>query len=84
MRVFGYARVSTSQQSLDIQIKALKAEGVEDHRLFTDKATGSNTERSGLDALRNKIETGDLILVKKLDRLERDTADMVHLIKEFD
>lgn len=84
MRVFGYARVSTSQQSLDVQMKALKAEGVEDHRLFTDKATGSNKERSGLDALRNKIETGDLILVKKLDRLERDTADMVHLIKEFD
>lgn len=84
MRVFGYARVSTSQQSLDIQIKALKAEGVEDHRLFTDKATGSNIERSGLDALRNKLEKGDLVLVKKLDRLGRDTADMVHLIKEFD
>lgn len=84
MRTFGYARVSTSQQSLDIQVKALKAEGVEDHRLFTDKATGSNTERSGLDTLRAKVEKGDLILVKKLDRLGRDTADMVQLIKEFD
>ena len=61
MRVFGYARVSTSQQSLDVQMKALKAEGVEDHRLFTDKATGSNTERSGLDALRNKIEKGSYV-----------------------
>jgi DNA invertase Pin-like site-specific DNA recombinase len=50
MRLFGYARVSTSQQSLEIQIKALTSEGV----------------------------------VKKLDRLGRDTADMIQLIKEFD
>ncbi len=42
MRLFGYARVSTSQQSLDIQIKALKAEGVKNYRIFTDKVTGSH------------------------------------------
>lgn len=83
MRLFGYARVSTSQQSLEIQLKALKDAGVEEHRLFTDKATGSHTERSGLEALRHKVEQGDVILVKKLDRLGRDTADMVNLIKEF-
>ena len=84
MRLFGYGRVSTSQQSLDIQIAALKAEGVEDHRIFTDKATGSNTDRSGLDAIRAKVEKGDVILIKKLDRLGRDTADMICLINEFD
>ncbi|WP_298607368.1 recombinase family protein [uncultured Thiothrix sp.] len=83
MRLFGYARVSTSQQSLEIQLKALKDGGVTEHRLFTDKATGSHTERSGLEALRQKVEQGDVILVKKLDRLGRDTADMVNLIKEF-
>jgi DNA invertase Pin-like site-specific DNA recombinase len=84
MRTFGYARVSTSQQSLDIQIKALEEAGAHPHRIFTDKATGSNTEREGLQLLRLKIEKGDLILVKKLDRLGRDTADMIGLIKEFD
>lgn len=84
MRLFGYGRVSTNQQSLDIQIEALKAEGVEEHRIFTDKATGSNTDRAGLDTLRVKVETGDMVLIKKLDRLGRDTADMVSLIKEFD
>ena len=83
-RLFGYGRVSTSQQSLDIQIEALKAEGIEEHRIFTDKATGSNTERSGLDSLRVKVESGDIIIVKKLDRLGRDTADMIALINEFD
>lgn len=84
MRTFGYARVSTSQQSLNIQVKALMDAGVEKRRIFTDKATGSNTDRAGLDMLRLKVEKGDTILVKKLDRLGRDTADMVALVKEFD
>jgi DNA invertase Pin-like site-specific DNA recombinase len=84
MRLFGYARVSTSQQSLDIQIKALKKAGVKTNRIFTDKISGTNTDRSGLSLLQIKVEEGDVILVKKLDRLGRDTADMVQLIKQFD
>lgn len=84
MRLFGYARVSTSQQSLDIQIKALKEAGVKPHRVFTDIASGGSSKRSGLELLRLKVEKNDVILVKKLDRLGRDTADMVHLIKFFD
>jgi|TARA_R110001583_G_scaffold194501_1_gene365509 DNA invertase Pin-like site-specific DNA recombinase len=84
MRLFGYARVSTSQQSLDIQVKALKAEGVRYNRIFTDKVSGSHVNREGLKMLRLKVEEGDIILVKKLDRLGRDTADMILLIKEFD
>ena len=85
MRLFGYARVSTSQQSLDIQIRALKEAGVKANRIFTDKASGSSVDRPGLDLLRMKVEDGDAILVKKLDRLGRDTADMIQLlIKAFD
>ncbi|ECC1659202.1 recombinase family protein [Salmonella enterica subsp. salamae] len=84
MRLFGYARVSTSQQSLDIQLRALKDAGVKANRIFTDKASGSSTDREGLDLLRMKVEEGDVILVKKLDRLGRDTADMIQLIKAFD
>ena len=84
MRLFGYARVSTNQQSLDIQIEALKIAGVTQNRIFTDKASGSHIDREGLQLLRIKIEKGDVILVKKLDRLGRDTADMIQLIKEFD
>ncbi len=84
MRLFGYARVSTSQQSLDIQVKALKEAGVKASRIFTDKASGRHVDRDGLHLLRLKVEEGDVILVKKLDRLGRDTADMIALIKEFD
>ena len=84
MRLFGYARVSTSQQSLDLQVNALKAAGVSAHRLFTDKESGSHADRPGLNLLKLKVEAGDVVLVKKLDRLGRDTADMIQLIKEFD
>ena len=84
MRLFGYARVSTSQQSLDLQVQSLKKEGVKSNRIFTDKASGSKADRKGLNLLRVKVEEGDVILVKKLDRLGRDTSDMIQLIKEFD
>ena len=84
MRLFGYARVSTSQQSLDIQINSLKNNGVKSNRIFTDKISGSHTNREGLQLLRVKVEEGDVLLVKKLDRLGRDTSDMIQLIKEFD
>ncbi len=84
MHLFGYARVSTSQQSLDTQIKLLKEEGIKISRIFSDKSTGSKLDRKGLDLLRVKVEEGDLIIVTKLDRLGRDTADMIQLIKYFD
>lgn len=84
MRLFGYARVSTSQQSLDLQLKTLEAKGVKPNRIFKDKVSGSHVNREGLQMLRLKVEEGDVILVTKLDRLGRDTAEMIQLIKEFD
>ena len=84
MRTFGYARVSTSKQCLDIQKNHLLEAGVEEKRIFTDQATGSNVDRPGLQLLKHKVESGDLILVTKLDRLGRNTIDMITLIEEFD
>lgn len=83
MRLFGYARVSTNQQLLNTQIKRLKDAGVKESRIFYDKATGSNLDRAGLNNLLHKVEEGDVILVTKLDRLGRDTADMICLINQF-
>ena len=85
MRLFGYARVSTSQQSLDLQIKVLQAAGVEKNRIFTDQTTGgSGGDRQGLELLKLKMERYDVLMVTKLDRLGRDTTDMINLIQEFD
>ena len=53
------------------------------HRIFTDQVSGRSLERPGLRLLQLKVERGDVILVRKLDRLGRDTADMIRLIQEF-
>ena len=63
MRLFGYARVSTGQQSLKLQINTLKKAGVAEKRIFTDKKTGSTAERDGLELLKLKVEQGDCILL---------------------
>ena len=83
MRLFGYARVSTSEQSLEIQKQKLINEGVKEFRILSDKATGNNTKREGLQKLLDRVEQGDVVLVTKLDRLGRDTADMISLINQF-
>ncbi len=83
-RKFGYARVSTSQQSLDLQVDALRHAGVRADRIFTDKITGSEFDRNGLNLLQIKVERGDEILVTRLDRLGRNTLEMIQLIQDFD
>ena len=83
MAKLGYARVSTNQQKLDIQISALKAQGVRKDRLFSDKASGKNTHRPGLEKLLNRAEDGDEIYCTKLDRLGRNTLDMITIVEEL-
>lgn len=53
----------------------LRDAGVKANRIFIDKASGSSADRKGLDLLRMKVEEDDVILVKKLDRPGRDTAE---------
>lgn len=85
MAKIGYARVSTHQQDLTLQIEALKLAGVRDSPdfMFTDKASGKNDEREGLQLMLTKIREGDHLLVKKLDRLGRNTTDMIRIIEEL-
>ena len=83
-RLFGYARVSTHKQCLDVQIDQLEKAGVRKDRICTDIGTGSNMKRTGLEELLIKVEHGDKVFVCKLDRLGRDTRDMLDLIDQFD
>lgn len=81
----GYARVSTHQQDLAVQLAALKKAGVQDHPdfLFSDTASGKNDKREGLQLLLTKARKDDHILVTKLDRLGRNTSDMVRIIEDL-
>jgi DNA invertase Pin-like site-specific DNA recombinase len=83
MAKLGYVRVSTSQQSLTTQIQRLINEGVREDRIYSDKASGKNDDREGLQRLMHRAEKDDLILITKLDRLGRNTADMIRIIEDL-
>lgn len=80
MRI-GYARVSTTDQNLNLQRDALTAAGCE--RIFTDVITGSSTERSGLTQALAAPQPGDTLVVWKLDRLGRSLAHLVQLATDL-
>ena len=74
----GYARVSTNDQNLDLQLDALKLEKCE--KVFTDKLSGSRKNRPGLDSMKKILRKGDEVVVWKLDRLGRSLRDLVDLV----
>jgi DNA invertase Pin-like site-specific DNA recombinase len=80
MALLGYARVSTSHQKLTAQITELKSIGVRNDRIFTDMMSGATDEREGLQRLLARAEKDDIIICTKMDRLGRNTADMIHIV----
>ena len=81
--LIGYARVSTDDQDLTMQIEALKKFGVPRDRIYTDKKSGKDLNRPGWRAARMDLRKGDTLVVWKLDRMSRSMADAVHIFDEF-
>nr|WP_243854426.1 recombinase family protein [Comamonas sp. JUb58] len=74
----GYARVSTRDQNLDLQLDALKRAGCE--RVYQDVASGSTTARSALDELLGQLRAGDVLVIWKLDRMGKSLKHLVELV----
>lgn len=68
----GYARVSTEEQNLDLQIDALLKAGIGPDDIFVDKISGAKSKRVGLDLALKRLRQADRLSVWKLDRLGRD------------
>ena len=77
----GYARVSTFEQNLDLQLDALKKAGCE--KFITDEISGSASERPGLIKLKETLRKGDTLVVWRLDRLGRSLKHLLEFVNEL-
>ena len=83
-RIYGYARVSSSEQNEDRQVEALKNFGVPTENIIVDKCSGKDTERDGYQYLKKHIlRSGDTLVIKELDRLSRNKNDIKHELEFF-
>jgi DNA invertase Pin-like site-specific DNA recombinase len=80
--LIGYARVSTHDQTLNLQRDALEKAGCT--KIFTDTASGAKTERQGLEEALNYVRKGDTLVVWRLDRLERSLPHIFGALAEFE
>lgn len=79
--IYGYARVSTANQSYDIQVDQLKARGIKEENIFSEIYTGATIERPQFNALREKLKSGDEVVFTKLDRFARNTVEGLEFIE---
>ncbi|KQN07118.1 transposon DNA-invertase [Sphingobium sp. Leaf26] len=81
--LIGYVRVSTADQSVDLQRDALSAAGVAPDRIYEDVCSGKSTTRPGLDRALDVARDGDAIVTWKLDRLGRSLPHVVGLVGDL-
>jgi DNA invertase Pin-like site-specific DNA recombinase len=79
--IYGYARVSTDAQDLSNQVAQLKAAGC--GIIFREKMTGTHAERPQLKKLMAKLATGDVVVIPAVDRLSRDTTDLLVIARDM-
>lgn len=80
---FGYARVSTDEQNLDLQIDALMEKKVKSENIYIDKVSGARSEREQLDLLLSELREGDTLIVWKMDRMARSLIHFTKLMNLF-
>jgi DNA invertase Pin-like site-specific DNA recombinase len=74
----GYARVSTDGQSVDAQVRQLRAAGAE--KVYRETASGAKTDRAQLRRVLDQLDAGDVLMVTRLDRLARSTRDLLNIL----
>lgn len=83
-RTFYYARVSSKEQNLDRQIAAFNAMGASERDIIADKESGKDLDRKGYTALKTALlRRGDTLVIKSLDRLSRNKADIKNELQYF-
>ena len=81
MTVYGYARVSTDGQSLTSQVAELHAAGCA--KVYAEKISGARSNRPELAKVLKRLDTGDVLIVTRLDRLARSTRDLLNILDDI-
>jgi DNA invertase Pin-like site-specific DNA recombinase len=79
--IIGYARVSTKDQNLNLQLDALEKEGCK--KIYKEVVSGAKSERPVLQDMLNQVRTGDVIVIWKLDRLGRSLKNLVDIVGQL-
>lgn len=82
-RLIGYARVSTGEQRLDLQTDALRAVGVHEGDIYSDQMSGGRADRPGLKQALAACQSGDTLVVWRLDRLGRSVRDLSNIVRDL-
>ena len=82
-QLIGYARVSTTDQDVQLQLDALEKAGCQKSQIFVDHISGAKAERPGLQKCLAALQAGDTLIVWRLDRLGRSMPHLVALIEEL-
>ncbi|MCF6768559.1 recombinase family protein [Thiotrichales bacterium 19S11-10] len=82
-KLVGYARVSTQDQDVQLQVDALAKAGCAKQLIFIDKISGAKSDRPGLDKCLAELAKGDTLLVWRLDRLGRSMPHLVQLVEDL-
>lgn len=80
--IYGYARVSATDQNLDTQLDALKHFGVDE--IVTEKVSGVSKNKQALDSLITSVAAGDVLVVIRMDRLGRNTLQLLELVEQLE
>lgn len=81
--LIGYARVSTGEQDVQLQVDALQHAGCDAAQIFVDQASGARSDRPGLEACLAALQPADTLVVWRLDRLGRSMPHLVTLVAEL-
>ena len=76
----GYVRCSTVEQNEERQLRMMAEQGIDAKRIYTDKASGKNTDRPAFHKMMNYVREGDTVIVESISRIARNTRDLLELV----
>jgi len=82
-RLIGYARISTYGQTLDNQLKQLRAAGCSSRNIYRENVTGARADRAELLRMLDRLVPGDVVTLTRIDRLARSTLDLFGIVKRI-